>query len=262
MSMPTPFVLAILASFASGVGGVLIAGLLLCLPQAKRRAWIHPAVSYATGVLLGAAFLDMLPEALSSGNVSAKGIMLTVMVCILALHIMERAMAWRHCHEGAHCHTHDSRPVVVIAGGSFHNFVDGVTVASAFLASPAIGFGAALAILAHEVPHEAGDIAIMVDGGMSGKRALLFNGATAALSILGTILSLLAAKFVKGFAPYALAVGAAMFMHLAIADLLPHHGKSLPNKGFLFHLLWMGLGLAALPLVHEIVEALNLGYRG
>src|SRR5450756_2507969 len=151
---------------SSFIGGVLSVSCAALFALNARAHWVHSLVSYAIGALLGAAFLEILPEALKlSASVSV--VSGAVLAGILLFFTLEKLLLWRHCHSD-HCEAHD--PVepnahgrsgtMIMVGNTFHNFVDGIIIAAAFLADVHLGIVTALAIIAHEIPQEVGDFMI------------------------------------------------------------------------------------------------------
>ena len=141
---------------------------LLLFPEAVRRTLVPHLISYAAGTLLGAAFLGLLPGAL--GKAPAAAILPTVLAGIVLFFCLEKLVIWRHCHaELLRGPRHRGAPLLV--GDAFHSFVDGVVIAAAFLTSVPLGIAASLAVVAHEVPQEVGDFAILLDSGYGRGRA-------------------------------------------------------------------------------------------
>lgn len=221
----------VLATLCGGVLSLLAALLLIAgFPQ----RWLPRLVGFATGVLLAVALLDVLPEAFESG-VEPHALFMTLLIGLLAFYGLERVALWRHAHvdeqgHDHHCPTHShghsgtigSQTVMsVLVGDGFHNFVDGVLIAAAFLVSPTLGWGTAFAVVAHEIPQEAGDFAILRAAGMSNARALGFNALSSLTAILGGVLGYLALTEMQGVLPYILTISAASFLYIAISDLLP-----------------------------------------
>jgi zinc and cadmium transporter len=210
---------ALLFGILGSVGAMVGAALLLVFPDTLRQRLLPCLLSYATGTLLGAAFLGMLPKALEkAAPLAVTG---TVLAGIVAFFILEKLIVWRHCHEaGCEAHGHEGGALILI-GDAFHNFVDGVVIAAAFLTSPALGIATALAVIAHEIPQELGDFAILLASGMSKARAFAYN----LLSSLSTLPGVLVGWFwlaeVRQAIPYVLAISAASFIYIAIADLVP-----------------------------------------
>ncbi len=211
--------LALLFALLGSIGAMLGATLLFVFPDILRRRLLPGLLAYATGTLLGAAFLGMLPSAL--GKASAPAVSATVLGGIVAFFLLEKLILWRHCHDGeceAHGHVGGR---LILFGDAFHNFVDGVVIAAAFLASPALGVATALAVIAHEIPQELGDFAILLHSGYGKARALGYN----LISSLTTLPGVLAGWFwldeMRDAIPYVLAVSAASFVYIAVADLVP-----------------------------------------
>jgi zinc and cadmium transporter len=184
-----------------------------------RQRLLPCLLAYATGTLLGAAFLGMLPKGLEQAAPLA--ITTTVLAGIVGFFLLEKAVIWRHCHD-AECesHGHQAGPIILI-GDAFHNFVDGVVIAAAFLASPALGLATALAVIAHEVPQELGDFAILLHSGFSKAKALAYNLASSLATLPGVLVGWFWLAEVRQAIPYVLAVSAASFIYIAVADLVP-----------------------------------------
>ncbi len=146
-------------SLLGSVGTVAGAALMLLFPDGIRRTLVPYLVSYAAGTLLGAAFLGMIPAGLAQAP--ATTIMATVLAGIVLFFVLEKFVLWRHGHESGDAVESRAGPLILI-GDAFHNFVDGVVIAAAFLTSMPLGVAAALAVIAHEVPQEVGDFAILL----------------------------------------------------------------------------------------------------
>ena len=160
------------ATVAGGVLSVLAAA---ALALSARVSWIPILISYAVGTLLGAVFLDLLPQAFERAA-SMESMALTILVGILLFFVLEKLVLWRHCHVeqceahdppvAAH-HDHGRSGSMIMVGDTFHNFVDGVLIAAAFLADRDLGIVTAVAIIAHEIPQEVGDFLILLHSGFS-----------------------------------------------------------------------------------------------
>jgi len=210
---------AIAFSLLGSVGAIFGAALLLAIPDALRRRWLSCMLSYATGTLLGAAFLGMLPKALD--RAPALAISGTVLAGIFAFFLLEKLVLWRHCHD-AGCPNHDHQGgTLILVGDAFHNFVDGVVIAAAFLTSVPLGIATALAVIAHEVPQELGDFAILLDSGYSKARAVLYNLLSSLATLPGAVLGWLYLDTMRQLIPYVLAISAASFIYISVADLVP-----------------------------------------
>jgi zinc and cadmium transporter len=214
---------------ASLFGGVLSVAFAALFALNARTHWIGHLVSYAIGALLGAVFLDILPEALElSGNAAA--VSGTLLLGILLFFTLEKVLIWRHCHHD-HCeahephehtaHDHGRSGTMVIVGDTFHNFVDGIIIAAAFLTDTQLGIVTALAIIAHEVPQEVGDFAILLHSGYSKARAFQLNLISSFATLVGGVLAYFALQDMQSLTPYILAVAAASMIYVAVADLIP-----------------------------------------
>lgn len=201
------------------VGTVAAAGGFLLLPERRRRAMLAPLLGYATGMLLGTARLRLLPEAMTKAPASR--IMPAVLAGLVLFFLLERLVLLRHCHDDLGCPTHGAAAPLVIIGDGLHNLVDGVIIGAAFVVSWSFGMATALAVMAHELPQELGDLAILLDGGLRPRRALAWNAVSASTTIPGALLSWYGLEWMQGAVPYVLAVAGASFLYIGLADLVP-----------------------------------------
>ena len=222
--MPLFFV-ALGLSVLGGLGGLLVASGILLISDSTRARLVPWLVSYAVGALLGVSMLAILPEALE--QLPAESVFTTLLGGILLFFVLEKLVLWRHCHTHD-CEVHDGTVFPVLVGDAFHNFVDGAVIAAAVMTSVPLGVSTALAVAAHEIPQEVGDVAILLHAGYSRQRALLLNLLSAAASAVGAVAALLAFNVVPMVLPYFLALAAASFLYVAMADLIPglHRGRT------------------------------------
>ena len=208
-----------------GLGGLLVASGILLINDSRRARLIPWLVSYAVGALLGVSMLAILPNALDS--LPASRVFGTLLLGILAFFVLEKLVLWRHCHIHD-CEVHDGSVFPVLIGDAFHNFVDGAVIAAAVMTSVPLGVSTALAVAAHEIPQEVGDFAILLHAGYSRRRALLLNVTSGLASAGGAIVALVALNQVPVILPYCLALAAASFLYVAMADLIPglHRGRT------------------------------------
>lgn len=207
-------------------------------------------VSFAVGGLFGDALIHLLPETfrvLGTKLVTS----LYILFGILIFFILERFIRWRHCHvldEKQHVH-----PVVTmnIIGDSAHNLIDGMIIGASYSISIPIGITTSLAVILHEIPHEIGNFAILVHGGLSVKRALLYNFLTALTAILGAILSLLIGTHVKNYSLIIMPITAGGFLYIAGSDLIPelHHNVEIKESLVQLICILLGIGIMALLIV-------------
>jgi zinc and cadmium transporter len=219
------FLVALGLSILGGMGGLLVASGILLINDAA-RSWLIPwLVSYAVGALLGVSMLAILPEALE--QLPAPRVFATLLAGILIFFVLEKLVLWRHCHTHD-CEVHDGSVLPVLVGDAFHNFVDGAVIAAAVMTSVPLGISTAVAVAAHEIPQEIGDFAILLHAGYSRRRALLLNIMSALASAVGAAAAFLALKTVPLILPYFLALAAASFLYVAMADLIPglHRGRT------------------------------------
>ena len=212
-------------SLLGGLGGLLVASGILLINDSLRARLIPWLVSYAVGALHGVSMLAILPNALES--LPASRVFGTLLLGILAFFVLEKLVLWRHCHIHD-CEVHDGSVFPVLIGDAFHNFVDGAVIAAAVMTSVPLGVSTALAVAAHEIPQEVGDFAILLHAGYSRRRALLLNVTSGLASAVGAIVALVALNQVPVILPYCLALAAASFLYVAMADLIPglHRGRT------------------------------------
>jgi zinc and cadmium transporter len=267
----------ILATVVSGVLSVLAAGIFLALPMRAREAVMPHMVSFATGALLGAALLGLIPHAVEGAgmqNVHEVGIALIAGIALFF--ILEKFLLWRHCHDdhcsehplgeegvlnaGAHdhrghghhdhaAHTHDqarrkASGALVLVGDALHNVLDGVLIAAAFLTDFHLGVVTALAIMAHEIPQEIGNFAVLLHSGASRQRALMLNLMTSLTAVLGGVIGYFALEQSLTALPFALAVAAASLLYVAVADLIPGLHRRVDPRSSVTQVVLIGLGIA------------------
>lgn len=228
-------------SVAGSLGGLLTASLLLFFNANARTRFVPWLVSYAVGTLLGAALLDLVPQALVT--LPPPSVFGTLLAGILTFFILEKLVLWRHCHDDHECEIHSSTVTMVIVGDAVHTFVDGAVIAAATLVSLPFGATTALAIAAHEIPQEAGDFAILLAAGKSRTQALLLNLASAGAGVLGAAGMLLFGGQMPNAVPYVLAFAAGNFLYVAMADLIPslHRGSLDSNAARQVVLISLGI---------------------
>jgi len=204
------------------LGSVGAAGLLLLLPDRWTVRLLPGLVSYAIGTLLGAAWLGMIPHALE--HLPARSVTTMVLAGIVVFYILESSLVWRHCHEGD-CQVHSNAGFFILVGDAFHNFVDGLVVASTFLLSIPVGIMASMAVIAHEIPQEVGDFAILLHSGYSRGKALFYNALSSMAMLVGALVGYLGMNRLGSIVPYVLCVSAASFLYIALADVIPGRRK-------------------------------------
>jgi zinc and cadmium transporter len=238
------------------LAATLAAGLLSVLAAAAAsftllERWTPRLVAFAVGVLLAAAFLQLLPEAVN--ELGPEAVLATCLAAILALFILEKGALWRHAH--AHGHGRGHAPikpagVMILLGDTLHNFVDGVLIAAAFLADPVLGWAVAVGIIAHEVPQEVGDFMILLDAGYTRRRALLLNALVSFAAVAGGVLGYFLLAYMQWAVPYVLALAGASFLYIAVADLMPELQRHWDVKSGVVQLVLIGTGIAVVVGLH------------
>jgi zinc and cadmium transporter len=246
-----------------GVAGALVASLFLLVPEQARTRALPFMVAFATGALLGASLLGLLPEAIQlAGPHAYQNVGLSLLGGIALFFVLEKLVLWRHCHEDD-CETHTpddgsrrhSSGAMVIMGDTVHNVLDGVLIAAAFLIDTRLGVMTGVAVLAHEIPSEVGDFAVLLHSGMSRARAFAWNLISALGSVVGGILGYYALSRLQPILPYALGVSAASLLYVAVADLIPGLHRRVDLKTSALQVILIGLGV----LLVASVEALQPG---
>lgn len=250
------FLEIIIATLFAGIGSVwLAAGL-------ARVTYVgpHHLLSLAAGALLATAFMHLLPEAFES-QARAQVLFTTLLVGLVFFFLLDKAELWHHGHEHRHDgddnhhhdHDHEHPPLrsggwAVLAGDSVHCFGDGVLIASAFVAQPRLGWVAALAVLAHEVPHHIGDLAVVRMTSASRRVALVKVSLAGALTVLGGAVGYLLLDRMRGALPYFLVVASSSFIYVALADLIPQLQRRLSLRETVVQIAWLLVGIAMVTL--------------
>ena len=252
-----------------GALSALAASLFLLLPEAKRVHVLPHLVSFATGALLGAALIGLLPHAVESAGVAGvHRIGLTLLFGILVFFLLEKFVLWRHCHTEV-CEGHEEQHVhgqvadhhrdaasarLILMGDGFHNALDGVLIAAAFMTDLHLGIVSAVAVIVHEIPQEVGDLAILLHGGMTRAKALMLNLVTSLTSVIGGVVAFFALGTAMRFLPYAIALAASSFLYIAVADLIPGlHRRVDPGSGAK-QIALIALGVALIYFTHETMH--------
>jgi zinc and cadmium transporter len=222
-------------------------------------------VSYAVGALLGAAFLDILPHLFEDNRHPARTAAF-ILFGLLVFFMLEKLLLWRHHHhqsdeEEAEAetqmresgHDHGRTGWMIIFGDAFHNFTDGVIIASAFLADVKLGVVTSIAIIAHEIPQEIGDFLVLLHSGFSKRRALLWNFISGMAAVVGAVAAYFALSSVQQWIPEILAIAAASMIYVAVADLIPSLHKRTAIQESLMQVAFIGLGIGTIWLIHAVL---------
>ena len=242
----------IAAGIAGGALSLLVAA---AFAYAVLSAWVPRMVSYAVGALLGAAFLRLLPEAFSATD-NVENVFAATLAGVLGFFLLEKLALWRHAHEhgaaaGVHDHSRRSGLLIVI-GDAIHNTVDGVAIAAAFLTDARLGVITTLAVIAHEIPQEVGDFMILLHAGYTKRKALLLNLLASLTSVAGGIAGYFVLQQTQAAVPYVLAVSAASFIYIAVADLIPDMHRSVDARSTAWQVALIAVGVATIAMLQEL----------
>ena len=258
----------VVASLAGGVIATAAAALTLALSA----SWISRLVSFAVGALLGAVFIELLPHALETGSPST--VMATVLAGLLGFFLLEKLVLWRHSHghtehredaeeteheHALHAHVHPHGDggrsgLMILIGNSVHNFCDGIVISAAFLVEPRLGIATTIAIVAHAVPQQVGDFAVLIHSGFSRKRAFTWNLAAGVATLVGAMAGYLALAGMQQALPIVLAVAAASLLYVAVADLIPSLHRRPEPLETARQVIAIGLGVAIIAIMHVAME--------
>ena len=235
-------------SVIGSLGGLLTASIFLLLGDGLRIKLIPWLISYAVGTLLGVSLLALLPQALAT--IEPGSALATLLAGVLAFFLLEKLVIWRHCHDSQECEVHQSSAAsLVIVGDAFHTFVDGAVIAAAVATSIPLGITTALAVAAHEIPQEVGDIAILLRAGYSRLRAFTLNLLSGIGGVLGAVGMLIAAQTTPNVLPFVLSFAAGNFLYVAMADLIPDLHRGGLEGGPVRQLILIGLGILTITLL-------------
>lgn len=242
----SPFVQSLLATlWVSALALIGIVFLFVRKPAGRGEALL---LSFAAGVLLATAFLDLLPEAIERGHEDGN-IFIAALAAMIVFFFLERVLHGFHEHE--EMHTRPSRYLVLLGDG-LHNFIDGVVIAASFAASPELGIATTVAVTVHEVPKEIADFSILMSGGFDFRTALLLNFATGLMALLGPVVFFALEGAVTQHLAWFMTGAAGMFIYVAGTDLIPqlHHHREGP--GAMVYLPFLG-GIALIATVGALV---------
>lgn len=234
------------------VSGLSLIGIaFFTLKESTIQKLLLPIVGISTGALLGDVFIHILPEEGTTPGGSAN-FFLFVLAGILVSFILEKFIHWRHCHLSAlpdeHDHHHHPVGTMSLIGEGIHNFIDGALIAGSFLVNPIVGYATTLAVALHEIPHEIGNVAILLYSGFSRKRAVLLNILSGFVAIIGAIAVLLSSTTLPLASQLVLPFAAGNLLYIAGSDLIPelHKDARLLQAFIQFGCIMVGIGIMAM----------------
>ena len=262
----------LLGTLFAGVGSVWLAAALSFGVLAR---YTQHMLSLAAGALLATAFMHLLPEAFES-DIGPDHLFMTLLIGLVFFFLLDKAELWHHGHEHgalpsaepahdhagsqdhdhshAHSHAHTGGGWAVLAGDSVHCFGDGVMIAAAFMADMRLGAIAALAVLAHEVPHHMGDLMVLRSSTTDRKAALIKVSLAGSVTALGGVLGFWLVEQLAELLPYFLVVASSSFMYVALADLIPQLQKRLGARQTAAQIAWLLGGIALVTLVSSLAH--------
>ena len=272
----------LIATLAAGIGSVWLAALLMTIGIMARPGSLGPQhlLSLAAGALLATAFMHLLPEAFEA-RIGSDTLFATLLVGLVFFFLLDKAELWHHGHEHHHDHGAVARQSVngefpitgvyvphhdhshapkaggwaVLTGDSVHAFGDGVLIASAFMADLRLGAVAALAVLAHEVPHHMGDLVVLRQTSGNNQRAALVKVSLAgAVTALGGLLGYWLVDLLRDWLPHFLVVASSSFIYVALADLIPQLQKRLSTRETMAQIAWLLLGIVLVTVVSRLAH--------
>lgn len=246
----------LLATLAAGIGSVWLAAFLGYFALSRFNQHL---LSLAAGALLSTAFMNLLPEAFEAAaklSIEPHALFTALLAGLVFFFLLDKAELYHHGHEHAHAQEHEHNDHghahehahggswAVLFGDSIHSFGDGVVIAAAFMVSPQLGWAAALAVLAHEVPHHMGDLIVLGQGKRS---ALLKVTLAGTVTALGGLAGYWLLAQLSRYLPYFLVVAGSSFIYVALADLIPQLQRRMSLFETLKQVAWLlvGMGLVA-----------------
>jgi zinc and cadmium transporter len=208
------------------------------------------SLAFSSGVLLGGAFLDLIPESVDRLGRDAYPL---ILVGIVTFFCLEKLISWHHHVEGRHVHN-DEKAVayLTLIGDGVHNFTDGAVIGAAYVASIPLGITTTIAVIAHEIPHELSDFLVLIHGGLSHTKALRYNFYSATTAIAGTILVLFAASQYHMLERYMLPFAAGNFIYIATSDLIPELLTKRKGNTSIAQVILLILGTLLVPIVQRL----------
>jgi zinc and cadmium transporter len=271
------FLAILMGTLVAGIGSVWLAA---WLSFGVLSRYTQHMLSLAAGALLATAFLHLLPEAFES-EAGAHALFMTLLIGLVFFFLLDKAELWHHGHEHGHDHSHHDQgdasasghdhsahhhdhshahhaegslrgQWAVLAGDSVHCFGDGILIASAFIADMRLGVIAALAVLAHEVPHHMGDLAVLRQGSSSRRAAIVKVSMAGAITAFGGAVGYVLVDALHDWLPFFLVVASSSFVYVALADLIPQLQKRLTARETAAQIFWLGMGMGMVVLISAV----------
>ena len=246
-----------ITSWIYAIGSVLLISLLafvglftLSLKKKTLDRILIYLVSFAAGALIGDAFIHLLPEIVKEVGFTLT-VSLWVLVGMVSMFILEKFVHWHHCHHHGHENHSNIKPFAImnLVGDGVHNFIDGLIIGASYLISIPVGIATTVAVALHEIPQEIGDFGVLIHGGFSRAKALLFNFLSALMAVLGVIIALTSSIYIPGIEKILVPLAAGQFIYISAADLIPELHKETDSKKSIFQLIWFIFGIIIMILL-------------
>lgn len=217
----------------------------------KSKSFILFLVSFSAGALLGDAFIHLLPETFEQFGFGFE-VSLYIIAGIFLFFLIEKIIHWKHTHSyGIYNEKSKRKSIAIInlVGDGVHNFIDGVIIGVSYLVSIPLGVATTLAVIFHEIPQEIGDFGVLLYGGFSKTRAVLFNLLSALTAVIGVFVSLYLGNIVQGYSMVLLPFAAGGFIYIAGSNLIPELQKEIKLKNSLIQIIGLLLGVVVMVIL-------------
>lgn len=224
----------------------LLGAMFISMQRKKLDSLMTYTLAFSSGVMLGSAFFELLPEGV---ELFPEGVFIWTLIGFVTFFCLEKLIQWHHHVEGRH--THDEKPLayLTLIGDGIHNFADGAVIAAAYLVSIPLGIMTTIAISAHEIPHELSDFMILLHGGFSNAKALFYNFLSASTAIFGTVLVLFISSQVAEIERYLVPLAAGNFLYIAATDLVPELLTKRDGKVSILQVVILLFGIVLVPML-------------
>ena len=209
--------------------------------QSLKKILIY-VVAFAAGAMFGGAFLHLLPELIEKSGFTLN-IPYLILFGIVLFFSLEKMVHWHHHH--MHFGKEFTHPFAImnLIGDGFHNFIDGLIIGVSYLASVSTGIAVTMAILLHEIPQEISDFGVLLHGGFTKRKALLFNFLSALSAVMGTIIALILSNYIENIQYFVIPIAIGGFIYVAGSDLIPELHKEFGIKKAILELSAFVLGI-------------------
>lgn len=222
----------------------------LSLKERYVKILVPILVALSAGALIGGAFFHLIPESIAFFQIEKAFIyMLTGFVLFF---IIEHYLNWRHCHY-EECETHTFAHMNLF-GEAIHNFIDGLVISAAFIASIPVGISTTIAVAVHEIPQEFGDFGVLIHGGFKKNKALFYNFLASLTAILGGIIGYFFSSITSLSLSILLPIAAGGFIYVGASDLVPEIRKETQIKKSTTNLIVFICGIAIMYLLKILLE--------